>query len=62
MAPTGWRIVDVWMLTWIALFTAIYGDPRFHHVLVPPACILAAVTLVRLARGRAYDDGAATAH
>jgi hypothetical protein len=42
----GWRLLDVLVLTWIALFSAIYGDPRFHSVLVPPACILAAAALV----------------
>lgn len=46
-AVAGWRVVDVWMLMWIAIFTAIYGDPRFHHLLVPPACILAAAALER---------------
>lgn len=51
-AAAGWRLVDVWMLAWIAIFTAIYGDPRFHHLLVPPACILAAVALVRLGGGQ----------
>ncbi len=59
---SGWRILDAWMLMWIAVFTAIYGDPRFHHVLVPPACILAAVTLVRLAGGRAAPAGVAPRH
>lgn len=54
----GWRVVDVWMLTWIAIFSAIYGDPRFHQVLIPPACLLAAVTLARLTGGRDPYDGA----
>lgn len=54
----GWRVVDVWMLTWIAIFTAIYGDPRFHHVLIPPACILAAVTIVRTMGIREPPDDA----
>jgi 4-amino-4-deoxy-L-arabinose transferase-like glycosyltransferase len=57
-ATAGWRVVDVWMLTWIAIFTAIYGDPRFHQVLIPPACILAAVTIARLTGGRDQHDGA----
>jgi 4-amino-4-deoxy-L-arabinose transferase-like glycosyltransferase len=60
-AAAGWRVVDVWMLTWIAIFTAIYGDPRFHQVLLPPACILAAVTIARLTGGRDPHDGATSA-
>jgi asparagine N-glycosylation enzyme membrane subunit Stt3 len=52
----GWRVLDVLMLVWIAIFTLIYGDPRFHHVLMPPACVLAAVALVRVAGGSAAEE------
>ncbi len=45
----AWRVVDVLVVLWIGLFAIIYGDPRFHHLLMPPACVLAAVTLMRLA-------------
>ncbi|MCC6847885.1 MAG: sulfatase-like hydrolase/transferase [Deltaproteobacteria bacterium] len=38
----AWRPVTAFVVVWIALFSAIYGDPRFHHVLIPIACLLAA--------------------
>jgi hypothetical protein len=56
----GWRLLGMLMLTWIAIFTAIYGDPRFHHLLIPPACILAASTLTWLAGGCRPPDLDAT--
>jgi hypothetical protein len=43
----GWRVLDVAALAWIAIFAAVYGDPRFHHVLMPLACLLAAAALTR---------------
>lgn len=43
----AWHPVATFVVLWIAIFTAIYGDPRFHHVLVPIGCVLAAVALVR---------------
>jgi 4-amino-4-deoxy-L-arabinose transferase-like glycosyltransferase len=52
----GWRALGTLGFVWIAIFTAIYGDPRFHHVLVPPACILAAVTIVRLTGARRQPE------
>jgi hypothetical protein len=27
------------------MYALIYGDPRFHHVLIPIACLLAASAL-----------------
>ncbi len=46
-APAAsWRFVDVLVTMWIALFAVVYGDPRFHQVLAPFACVLAAVTIV----------------
>ncbi len=56
----AWRVVDAFVVVWIALFAAIYGDPRFHHVLIPFAGVLAAVALERAARGRPADDSDAT--
>jgi 4-amino-4-deoxy-L-arabinose transferase-like glycosyltransferase len=56
----SWRILDVLIVVWIALFTAIYGDPRFHHVLIPFACILAAVAVLAAAGGRDTNELDAT--
>ena len=44
---SAWRPVVAFGVVWVAIFTAIYGDPRFHHVLIPIACILAAIAIVR---------------
>ncbi|MCC6763060.1 MAG: sulfatase [Deltaproteobacteria bacterium] len=47
---SAWRPVTAFVVVWIALFTAIYGDPRFHHVLIPIACLLAANGLLAAVR------------
>jgi hypothetical protein len=52
LAVGGWRLLGVLGLAWVGIFTAIYGDPRFHHLLVPLACIPAATTVTRLADSR----------
>jgi 4-amino-4-deoxy-L-arabinose transferase-like glycosyltransferase len=58
----GWRVLGLLMVAWVAIFLLIYGDPRFHSALVPPACLLAAVALTRLGGARRDDDlGAAAA-
>ena len=48
------------MLAWIAVFALVYGDPRFHQALIPPACLLAAVALTerRETRGPERLDAA----
>ncbi len=46
----AWRQLDVVCVVWIGIFTLVYGDPRFHHVLMPIACLLAATALTRDAR------------
>jgi hypothetical protein len=48
----AWRVVGLLMLAWIAVFALVYGDPRFHQALVPPACVLAAVALTGPREGR----------
>lgn len=45
----GWRLLNTFAVTWVAIFTAIYGDPRFHHFLIPLACVLAAAPMARQA-------------
>lgn len=45
----GWRIVKTLAVTWVAIFAAIYGDPRFHQVLLPIGCLLASVAVIRMA-------------
>ncbi len=64
----GWRVVAALAVVWIAIFSTIYGDPRFHHLLVPPACLLAASWLAGTRVGRRWraaaqrrDDAAAGA-
>lgn len=56
----GWRLIGSTIVIWTGIFTVIYGDPRFHHVLMPLACLLAAVTITHQAeaRGRRDWDGA----
>lgn len=62
-AARCWRFLGLMMFTWVAIFLVIYGDPRFHAALVPPACLLAAVAVTRLAGRRDGDHlGAAPAH
>ena len=34
----------------LAIFALVYGDPRFHQVLLPIACLLAAAALTRTPR------------
>ncbi len=41
----GWRLLEVAALVWVGMYACIYGDPRFHHVLMPMACLLAAAAL-----------------
>ncbi|MEB2284482.1 MAG: hypothetical protein B6D46_03050 [Polyangiaceae bacterium UTPRO1] len=55
----AWRPVTVFVVVWVGLFTAIYGDPRFHHVLIPLACLFAASGLA--AGGRRRPPGTAPA-
>ncbi|MEO6026376.1 MAG: glycosyltransferase family 39 protein [Candidatus Binatia bacterium] len=46
----AWRQLDVACIVWIGIFALVYGDPRFHHVLMPIGCLLAATALTRDAR------------
>ncbi len=46
----AWRLLDVACAVWIGIFALIYGDPRFHLVLMPIACLLAATALAPDAR------------
>jgi 4-amino-4-deoxy-L-arabinose transferase-like glycosyltransferase len=55
-APGGWRVIGATIVVWTGIFTLIYGDPRFHHVLVPLACLLAAVTITHGADIRAERE------
>lgn len=58
-APAAsWRFIDVFAVGWVAFFAVVYGDPRFHQVLVPFACILAAVTIVAAAGREAMERDA----
>jgi hypothetical protein len=55
---SGWRVLELAALVWVGMYALIYGDPRFHHVLIPIACLLAAAALVPTER----EDAAAPAH
>jgi 4-amino-4-deoxy-L-arabinose transferase-like glycosyltransferase len=55
---SGWRVLELSAFVWIGMYALIYGDPRFHHVLIPIACLLAASALVPAER----EDAAAPAH
>jgi hypothetical protein len=57
----GWRLLKITLATWIAVFAAVYGDPRFHHVLVPPACLLAAASIATWSGARGEVDAARAA-
>jgi hypothetical protein len=50
-----WRLFDGFMLLCIATFSLTLGDPRYHHVLIPPACLMAAVALLRLTPGATHE-------
>ena len=56
----GWRFVDLAMGIWIAVFALVYGDPRFHQVLLPFACVLASSGLVGAADHRQGRELGAT--
>lgn len=43
-----WRLFDGLVLLCIATFSLTLGDPRYHQVLIPPACVMAALTVLRL--------------
>jgi 4-amino-4-deoxy-L-arabinose transferase-like glycosyltransferase len=55
-ARAGWRILDVATVVWITIFALVYGDPRFHQVLLPIACLLASLPLARLMAARAQPS------
>ena len=49
--------LEVSAAVWVGMYALIYGDPRFHHVLIPIACLLAASALT----ASAQESGAADA-
>lgn len=51
----GWRVVDGALVAWVAVFALVYGDPRFHHMPMALACVLAAATLESFRRGGDAD-------
>ncbi len=55
---SGWRVLELSALVWVGMYALIYGDPRFHHVLIPIACLLAASALAPTER----EDAPAPAH
>jgi len=48
-AAPAWRLFDGVVLLSVATFSATLGDPRYHFVLLPFACLMAAVALTRIA-------------
>ena len=60
-ADDGWRLFDVLVLLCIVTFSLTLGDPRYHQVLIPPACVMAAVAILRLSGREARADAAAPA-
>lgn len=52
----AWRLFDGLIVLCIATFSLTLGEPRYHHVLMPPACVMAAVGLLHLAAGRNSRD------
>jgi hypothetical protein len=52
----AWRLLDAFVLLSITTFSLTLGDPRYHFVLMPLACLMAAIAVV----GHAPERGAGT--